>query len=59
MPIRKQLEADITVLAGRIPACALTLPGADALKAVSLFGETDPMETFRAPEQLVAFASLV
>jgi transposase len=58
MPIREQLEADITELANRIPAYVLTLPGADPIKAVSLFGETDPVETFGAPEQLVAFAGL-
>lgn len=57
-PIREKLEADIATLADRIPAYVLTLPGADALKAVSLFGETDPVETFRGPEQLVAFAGL-
>lgn len=58
MPIRDQLEADIAALADRIPPYVLTLPGADPLKAVSLFGETDPVETFRSPEQLVAFAGL-
>ena len=58
MPIRKQLEVDIATLADRIPAYVLTLPGADPLKAVSLFGETDPVATFRSPEQLVAFAGL-
>jgi len=57
-PIREQLEAEIATLAERIPAYVLTLPGADALQAVSLFGETDPIETFRRPEQLVAFAGL-
>ncbi len=56
--VRKQLEADIAALADRIPAYVLTLPGTDAIKAVSLFGETDPIETFRSPEQLVAFAGL-
>ena len=58
VPIRAQLEADMAILAERIPAYVLTLPGADPLKAVSLFGETDPIETFRSPEQLVAFAGL-
>lgn len=58
VPIREQLETDIAALADRIPAYVLTLPGADPLKAVSLFGETDPVETFRSPEQLVAFAGL-
>jgi hypothetical protein len=33
-------------------------PGADPIKAVSLYGETDPIEAFRLPEQLVAFAGL-
>jgi len=58
VPIREQLEAEIATLAERIPAYVLTLPGADPIKAVSLFGETDPIETFRKPEQLVAFAGL-
>ena len=58
MPIRKQLEADIATLANRIPAYVQTLPGADPIKAVSLFGETDPITTFNGPEQLVAFAGL-
>jgi transposase len=57
-PIREQLEADITALAVRLPAYLFTLPGADALKAVSLFGETDPIETFTSASQLVAFAGL-
>jgi transposase len=58
MPIRQQLEADITALADQLPGYILTLPGADPIKAVSLFGETDPVETFRSPKQLVAFAGL-
>lgn len=57
-PIREQLEAEIVALTDRLPAHILTLPGADALKAASLFGETDPIETFAAPAQLVAFAGL-
>jgi transposase len=56
--IRGQLEADITALADRLPAYVLTLPGADAIKGASLFGETDPVETFQSPRQLVAFAGL-
>jgi transposase len=35
-----------------------TLPGANAVRAASLFGETDPIHTFRTPDQLVAFAGL-
>jgi transposase len=57
-PVREQLEAEITTLADRLPAYILTLPGADALKAASLFGETDPIQTFKTPCQLVAFAGL-
>lgn len=56
--LREQLELQIAPLADRVPAYLLTLPGADALSAVSLFGETDPIQTFRSPEQLVAFAGL-
>lgn len=57
-PIRKHLEAEIAALAERLPAYLLTLPGADPLRIVSLFGETDPIETFQSPAQLVAFAGL-
>jgi transposase len=57
-PIRKQLEDDIRALARRLPEYLLTLPGADPLSIVSLFGETDPIETFTDPAQLVAFAGL-
>ena len=58
MPIRKQLEADITALADRLPRYMLTLPGANPISVVSLFGETDPIEAFAGPSQLVAFAGL-
>ncbi len=57
-PIRQQLETDIRGLASRLPEYLLTLPGADPLSIVSLFGETDPIETFTNPAQLVAFAGL-
>ena len=56
--IRRQLEADISARADRLPAYVLTLPGADAIKGAGLFGEIDPIETFRSPRQLVAFAGL-
>jgi len=58
LPIREQLETEIATLADRLPGYMLTLPGADALKAVSLFGETDPIEAFTTSAQLVAFAGL-
>jgi transposase len=57
-PIRKQLEADIDALADRLPGHIFTLPGINRLSAVSLFGETDPIETFTSGSQLVAFAGL-
>ena len=57
-PIRKRLEADIEALANRLPGYIFTLPGANRLSAVSLFGETDPIETFSSGAQLVAFAGL-
>lgn len=57
-PIRKQLEADIAALTAQIPPYALTLPGTNAIRAVSLYGETDPIRNFPSPDQLVAFAGL-
>lgn len=57
-PIRKQLDDEIAGLADRVPAYIHTLPGASVRSSVSLFGETDPVKTFRSPGQLVAFAGL-
>lgn len=57
-PLRTQLETRIAALASQLPGYILTLPGADPLSTASLFGETDPIDTFRSPEQLVAFAGL-
>jgi len=57
-PIRRQLEAHITNLADRLPQYVLTLPGANHVRAVSLFGETDPISYFASSDQLVAFAGL-
>jgi len=57
-PVRKQLQADIQSLSSRLPGYILTLPGIDAIRAVSLFGETDPISAFKSPDQLVAFAGL-
>ena len=56
--IRQQLEADIVALAERLPGHLFTLPGINRISAVSLFGETDPIEAFDAGAQLVAFAGL-
>jgi transposase len=57
-PIREKLEEDITHLAQSLPTYIFTLPGIDPIRAVSLFGETDPITTFEKPDQLVAFAGL-
>ena len=57
-PVRQQLEDQITELATRLPSHVMTLPGANALRAMSLFGETDPVQTFRSADELVAFAGL-
>jgi len=57
-PIRKQLENDIKHIADQLPRYLLTIPGADPILAVSLYGETNPIETFTSPSQLIAFAGL-
>ena len=57
-PVQRRLRQEIEALAARLPAHVLTLPGIDPIRAVSLFGETDPITTFKGPEQLVAFAGL-
>jgi len=57
-PIRQHLEAEIESLANQLPQYVLTLPGADPLRAVSLYGETDPIGHFASSDQLVAFAGL-
>ncbi len=56
--IREQLEAEIEALIDQLPSYLLTLPGADPMSAVSIFGETDPIEAFATPSQLVAFTGL-
>ena len=57
-PIREQLEGEIETLAKRLPDYLATLPGAGPISIVSLFGETDPIEAFASPSQLIAFAGL-
>jgi len=57
-PVRENLETQIEELCTRLPGYLLTLPGSNPIRAVSLFGETDPISTFKNPEQLVAFAGL-
>ena len=57
-PVRENLEAEIRELAQRLPAYIFTLPGIDPLRAVSVFGETDPIQSFPNPAKLVAFAGL-
>jgi transposase len=57
-PVQQRLRGEIEALAAELPPYLLTLPGIDPIRAVSLFGETDPIATFKGPEQLVAFAGL-
>ena len=58
VPVQEQLHTEIEAVSGGLPGYLLTLPSNDAIRAVSLFGETDPIATFKGPEQLVAFAGL-
>lgn len=58
LPIRQQLKEEIITLAERLPRYIFTIPGADPVSGVSLFGETDPIQTLVTPDQLVAFAGL-
>jgi transposase len=57
-PIRQKLEEDIYIIADELPGYLLTLPGINRLSAVGLYGEVDPIESFKTPSQLVAFAGL-
>lgn len=57
-PVRKKLDAEIEKLAAQLPQYLFTLPGATDLTIVSLYGEVDPIEAFKNPSQLVAFAGL-
>lgn len=56
--IRKGLQKQIEQLADRLPPYLRTLPAATPLHAASLYGEIDPVRTFRTPGKLVAFAGL-
>lgn len=57
-PVREQLDTDIQAQADRLPRYLLTLPGANSIRAASLYGETDPIDNFPSSDQLVAFAGL-
>lgn len=57
-PVKQNLEGQIESLAGQLPQYLFTIPGATRLNIVSLYGEVDPIETFKQPSQLVAFAGL-
>ena len=57
-PVRQRLLADLEDLASRLPDYLLSLPGINAVRAVSLHGEIGDIHTFRTPEALVAFAGL-
>jgi len=57
-PVRKKMDAEIAKLSAKLPQYLFTLPGSTELTVVSLYGEVDPIEAFKKPSQLVAFAGL-
>jgi transposase len=57
-PVRKKIDAQISKLSAKLPPYLFTLPGATELTIVSLYGEISPIEAFKKPSQLVAFAGL-
>ncbi len=57
-PVRKKIDAEISKLSAKLPQYLFTLPGATELTIVSLYGEISPIEAFKKPSQLVAFAGL-
>jgi transposase len=57
-PARKKIDAQISKLSAKLPQYLFTLPGATELTIVSLYGEISPIEAFKKPSQLVAFAGL-
>lgn len=57
-PVQEQLKQEIAQLAQNLPTYLFSLPGIDPIRAVSLFGETDPITAFKTPSKLVAFAGL-
>lgn len=57
-PVRKKIDAEISKLSAKLPQYLFTLPGATELSIVSLYGEISPIEAFKKPSQLVAFAGL-
>jgi transposase len=54
----EDVEQQIAVVAERLPGYVFTLPGARVVSAVSVYGETDPIDTFPTADQLVAFTGL-
>jgi transposase len=56
--VLKSLDTQILEQVPHLSDYLLTLPGINSILAVSLFGEIDPIETFKTPEHLVAFAGL-
>jgi transposase len=56
--VRKKLDDKIEELTAQLPEYLFTLPGASDLSIVSLYGEINPLEAFKNPSQLTAFAGL-
>ncbi|MCU0915095.1 MAG: IS110 family transposase [Planctomycetes bacterium] len=57
-PLLQKLQEQTEALARQVPTYLKTLPGSTTLSMVSLYGEVDPIATFQASSQLVAFAGL-
>jgi len=57
-PVQDNLEQEIKSLAEQLPPFLLSLPGINHIRAVSLFGEVDPVIAFASPDKLVAFSGL-
>jgi transposase len=57
-PVHEQLKQEIIQLTPQLPEYLFSLPGIDPIRAVSLYGETDPITNFKTASQLVAFSGL-
>ena len=57
-PVQEKLEQEIKLQAEQLPSFLFSLPGINHIRAVSLFGEVDPVTAFNSPDKLVAFAGL-
>jgi len=56
--VQENFEKELKLLAENLPPFLLSLPGINYIRAVSLFGEVDPITSFASPDKLVAFSGL-